>query len=243
MLIQGASATGGIPVLGQTPRAPYNAKATAPLLYVTNVGYEDVTVYEATTNDPAPMETISDGLVIPTGACVDGQGTLYVTNEPASGGWISVYPLGKTTPSRTITDGINVPGYCAIDAKGNLWVTNAGGPNVTEYLEGSKRPHTVITKGLVSPVWSCNRSFRYVVCWELTWHCAAQCRSLRSRKQVAIENHHERRYLADGPRCRLKRDPLRAKSESKHCRRVSVRSKRPVSDNYGCNRPPGRRGG
>ena len=108
-------------------------------------------MYEATTNDPAPMETISDGLVIPTGACVDGQGTLYVTNEPASGGWISVYPLGKTTPSRTITDGINVPGYCAIDAKGNLWVTNAGGPNVTEYLEGSKRPHTVITKGLVSP--------------------------------------------------------------------------------------------
>lgn len=31
---------------------------------------------------------------------------------------------------------------------GNLWVTNIGGPNVTEYLYGSKKPHTIITKGL-----------------------------------------------------------------------------------------------
>src|SRR5580692_699200 len=55
-------------------------KVTPQLLYVTNVGYEDVTVYQAKANDREPVETISDGLVIPTGACVDGQGTLYVTN-------------------------------------------------------------------------------------------------------------------------------------------------------------------
>ncbi len=91
--------------------------------------------------------------MIPGGACIDGQGTLYVANEPASGGgWVSEYPLGKTTPSTIIRDGINEPGYCAIDAKGNLWVSNVYGPNVTEYLKGSKRPHTVITKGLVYPV-------------------------------------------------------------------------------------------
>jgi len=47
---------------------------------------------------------------------------------------------------------MNEPGYCAIDAKGNLWVANVGGPNVTEYLRGSKKPHAVITKGLVSPL-------------------------------------------------------------------------------------------
>lgn len=127
-------------------------KGTAPLLYATNVGYEDVTVYEATAKDPEPLETISDGLVIPSGACIDGQGTLYVTNEPASGGWVSEYPLGKTTPSTVITDGINEPGYCAIDAKGNLWVSNIYGPNVTEYLKGSKKPHALITNGLVYPV-------------------------------------------------------------------------------------------
>jgi hypothetical protein len=127
-------------------------KVTGPLLYATSVGYEDVTVYRATAKDPAPLATISDGVVIPGGACIDGQGTLYVANEPASGGWVSEYSLGKTTPSRMITDGINEPGYCAIDAEGNLWVSNLYGLNVTEYLKGSKKPHAVIKKGLAYPV-------------------------------------------------------------------------------------------
>jgi sugar lactone lactonase YvrE len=128
-------------------------KATGPLLYVANFGNQDVTVYRATAKDPAPLAEISDGLVLPDGACVDGDGTLYVTNLQASGGgWVSEYPLGKTKPSRVITDGINSPAYCAIDAKGNLWVANAFGPNVTEYLHGAKKPHSVITKGLLEPV-------------------------------------------------------------------------------------------
>jgi sugar lactone lactonase YvrE len=151
--IRAATVTATIPELRPTlPRPGYKARATAPLLYATNVGFEDVTVYQAKANDPLPLATISDGLLNPSGACIDGEGTLYVTNEPASGGWVSEYPLGKTTPSRMITDGINEPGYCAIDANGNLWVSNIYGPNVTEYLKGSKRPHTVITNGLVYPV-------------------------------------------------------------------------------------------
>jgi hypothetical protein len=85
--VRAASVATAIPVLNQPLWPPaYKAKTNARLLYVTNVGYEDVTVYDATANNPEPVETISDGLVIPTGACVDGQGTLYVTNEPASNG-------------------------------------------------------------------------------------------------------------------------------------------------------------
>jgi sugar lactone lactonase YvrE len=127
-------------------------KATAPLLYATNVGNTNVTVYRASAKDPGPLATITDSLTNPVGACIDGQGTLYITNEPASAGWVSVYPLGKTKPSRIITAGISWPAYCAIDGDGNLWVANASGPNVTEYLMGSNKPHTVITKGLVEPV-------------------------------------------------------------------------------------------
>ncbi len=126
-------------------------KATAPLLFVTNIGNFSVTVYRARANNPAPLATITDGIANPIGACTDGQGTLYVVNEPGSG-WVSEYPPGKTTPSTTITKGMNTPAYCALDGKGNLWVTNVYGPNVTEYLRGSKQPHTVITKGLVFPV-------------------------------------------------------------------------------------------
>lgn len=130
-------------------------KVTPPLLYVTNIdaSYPNVRVYRAKAKDPAPLATISDGVNIPFGACIDGNGTLYVTNEPVSGpGWVSEYPVGKTTPSRIITNGVNTPGFCAIDADGNLWVANIGGPNVTEYLYGAKKPHTVITTGLAYPI-------------------------------------------------------------------------------------------
>ncbi len=47
---------------------------------------------------------------------------------------------------------MDTPAYCAIDSNGNLWVTNIGGANVTEYLYGSKKPHTVITDGVPHPV-------------------------------------------------------------------------------------------
>ena len=130
-------------------------KVTAALLYVTNgsATYNDVRIYQARAKDPAPLATISDGVNTPVGACIDRQGTLYVTNEPSSGpGWISEYPLGKTTPSKMIMDGVNEPGFCAIDAKGNLWVANIYGPNVTEYLFGARKPHAVITAGLVYPI-------------------------------------------------------------------------------------------
>jgi hypothetical protein len=128
-------------------------QTTGPLLYVTNFTYNTVTVYHANARNLAPIATISDGLNVPSGDCLDSLGTLYVTNEPISGpGWVSEYPLGKTTPSKVVTNGMNTPGNCAIDSKGNLWVTNIGGPNVTEYLFGSKKPAAKITKGLVYPV-------------------------------------------------------------------------------------------
>jgi sugar lactone lactonase YvrE len=128
-------------------------KTNGPLLYATNFEnltyWEGVTVYPARAKDPAPVAKISDSLSFPVGVCIDEQGTLYVTNSPNSGGWVSEFPLGKMKPSTIITDGIRNPGYCAIDAKGNLWLTNAGA-NVTEYIKGTKKPHTVITKGLAA---------------------------------------------------------------------------------------------
>jgi hypothetical protein len=126
---------------------------TGALLFVTNFSSNNVTVYRARAKNPAPIATISAGLDAPLGDCLDGQGTLYVTNDPASGnGWVAEYPLGQTTPSKMISNGIYTPGFCAIDSNENLWVANIGGPNVTEYLYRSKKPHIVITKGMVFPV-------------------------------------------------------------------------------------------
>jgi serine/threonine protein kinase, bacterial len=69
----------------------------------------------------------------------------------APGGSRSI-PLGKTKPSIMITKGIASRGFCAIDGQGNFWVTNLGGPNVTEYLRGSKTAKLVITRNMVYPV-------------------------------------------------------------------------------------------
>jgi serine/threonine protein kinase, bacterial len=145
-------APGAMPQSRIAARSHNDYDITGPLLYVTNIIYNEVTVYHASAKDPAPIATVSQGLNGPAGVCVDNRGTLYVTNEPASnGGWVAEYQLGKTTPSERITKGIDGAAYCAIDSRGNLWLTNIGGRNVTEYLYGSKRPHTAITKDLSYP--------------------------------------------------------------------------------------------
>lgn len=140
------------PSSGSTPEY----KVSVPPLYVANFtanhGIGDVTVYAAKANDPSPIAVITKGLFSPGGVCIDGNGILYVGNDPGSGlGWISEYPLGRTKPSKRITKGIDGPAFCTIDGQGNLWVANAFGPNVTEYLKGSTTPHTTIENGLTHP--------------------------------------------------------------------------------------------
>jgi hypothetical protein len=55
-------------------------KATGPLVFVVNISNGNVTVYRALAKDPSPLATISEGLSLPGGGCIDGQGTLYVSN-------------------------------------------------------------------------------------------------------------------------------------------------------------------
>jgi hypothetical protein len=126
-------------------------KVSGPLLYVTSEddGITPVAIYPANANDPKPIARISKDTDTGAGACIDGDGTLYVANESESGpGWVSEYALGQTKPLRVITKGINTPAFCAIDASGNLWVTNIGLDDVVEYLKGSTKPHATITQGL-----------------------------------------------------------------------------------------------
>jgi serine/threonine protein kinase, bacterial len=128
-------------------------KVSGPLLYVASYALtgEPLAIYNANTNNPKPIATISDDIDNSSGVCIDGDGTLYVTNQPGTAGWVSEYALGQTKPLRVITTGINTPAFCAIDASGDLWVTNIGLNNVAEYLKGSTKPHATITKGLTYP--------------------------------------------------------------------------------------------
>lgn len=128
-------------------------KTTSPLLYVATFAenLEPLRIYKANAKDPGPLATIREDIYNSSGACIDGDGTLYVTNQ-ASPGYVSEYALGHTKPVRVITKGINTPAYCAIDASGNLWVTNIGLDDVAEYLKGSTKPYSTITNGLTYPV-------------------------------------------------------------------------------------------
>lgn len=135
-----------------TARQNTKTAQSKPLLYVANAsGYNDVKVYRANGKNPSPLAVISDEIENPIGDCIDGDGTLYVLNEPAAAGWVTEFPAGKRKASQIITKGINTPAFCAIDSSGNLWVTNIGGPNVSEYRKGSTKPSSIITKGIVYP--------------------------------------------------------------------------------------------
>ena len=127
-------------------------KMSGPLLYVASYAetLEPLAIYNAKTDDPEPIATISKDIDNSSGTCIDGDGTLYVSND-ASPGWVSEYALGQTKPLRVITKGINTPAFCAIDASGNLWATDLGLDDVAEDLKGSTTPHATITKGLTYP--------------------------------------------------------------------------------------------
>jgi sugar lactone lactonase YvrE len=131
-------------------------KVSGPLLFVANIDFTltPLGIYNADADNPKPLATISEDIDNSLGACIDGDGTLYVANYPNDGdatGWISEYALGQTRPLRVITTGINYPTFCATDASGNLWVSNAGLPDVAEYLKGSTKPYATITTGLTWP--------------------------------------------------------------------------------------------
>ena len=136
--------------------ASHTYKVSSPLLFVANFITDsspgNVTIYDAKLNNPSPIAVISDGIFEPGGDCIDGEGTLYVSNNPGSSlGWVAEYPIGQTEASAKITEGIDGPAFCAIDSQGNLWIANAFGPNVTEYLKGSTKPYATITNGLTHP--------------------------------------------------------------------------------------------
>jgi len=131
-------------------------KVTKGLLFVALSGmrapYDQVNVYDTRAKNPSPLATITDGVSYPQSACMDSEGTLYVTNQGSGKGWVSEYPLGKTEPSATITNGMSGPGFCAIDGDGNLWVANIFTSGVVEYKKGTTSPYTTITKGIFFPI-------------------------------------------------------------------------------------------
>jgi NHL repeat-containing protein len=101
-------------------------------------------------NNPAPIATITDGILCPYGMVLDKIGTLYVANN-CGASTVTEYPKGQTTHTVTITNGISNPLGLAMDKSGTLYVSNFPA-SITEYPYGSTSPSVTITgSGLTDP--------------------------------------------------------------------------------------------
>ena len=117
------------------------AKSSGPVLYISDLEANSVTLYPANVANPAPIATITTGVFEPEGIFVDGHGTLYVANSAYSRGQsasVTVYQAGASQPSLTIPASTYEPMSVAADSKGNVYVggNENGTVVINEYAPG-----------------------------------------------------------------------------------------------------------
>jgi hypothetical protein len=89
------------------------------LLYISDVGTDDVNVYAFDTGALVGQLT---GFNEPQGMCSDSKGHVYVTNTMASD--VLVYAHAGTTPIETLNDSDEYPVDCAVNPNSQLSVAN-----------------------------------------------------------------------------------------------------------------------
>jgi hypothetical protein len=153
-----AACSSASPALPLAPSSATKAAASADsasrldsdalkLLYVSDNLGNKVYVYNAaaTTQNPSPMRTITDGLASPEGITTDESGNLFVANAgrfslPSS---VTEYAPNASTPKATITSGVTVAVDVKVDKFGSVYVANNpynALPYVDAYPKGSLTP-------------------------------------------------------------------------------------------------------
>jgi sugar lactone lactonase YvrE len=116
------------------------------LLYAGGPNTNEVDVYSAYKDNPAPRDHITTGLDIPTGMALDNTGNLYVANNAGqsvpgkSVYWtVTVYGHGHNRLIRTYTDGVASPVDVTIGPDNTVFIANFSN-GVTVYPSGSVHP-------------------------------------------------------------------------------------------------------
>ncbi len=152
--VQSPIATPGAPSNAETvPAAKRGTSWMAPeaqesgsLLYVSNWGTTDVTVYTYANGGGLVLVGRLTGFSLPGGLCTDSSGNVWIPD--AGGRRIFEYAHGGTKPIQTIQLSTGYPYACAVDsATGNVAVSSAH-PNgkyqaygvVDVFSKGSRRP-------------------------------------------------------------------------------------------------------
>lgn len=108
------------------------------LLYVSDVGTDDVQVYDYPLGTSAGTLT---GFNSPIGECVDKAGDVWVTNDTTTVPNLIEYAHGGTSPINTLSDPDQTPTGCSIDRKnGDLAVSNNSSGSVSVYKHAEGNP-------------------------------------------------------------------------------------------------------
>ena len=113
-----------------------------------NCGGSDVEEYAK--GSTTMTTSITNGISNPLGLTIDKNGTLYVSNYPAS---ITEYAFGTTTPSKTITGGgLTDPFGLAADTSGNVYIADFGADAVFKLAAGGSSVTNLGLTGLGEPI-------------------------------------------------------------------------------------------
>jgi len=110
------------------------AHAAPSLLYISNAGTSDVTVYNYLDGKGLLLVGTLTGFALPTGMCTDNAGNVWIPDYDTRK--IREYAHGGTSPIFTITEHTGRPYDCSVDPKtGNLAIANQQ-PGNKYYLYG-----------------------------------------------------------------------------------------------------------
>jgi sugar lactone lactonase YvrE len=131
--------------------------AAKDTMYVSNIGTNSITVYNASTLKLT--RTITDDIHYPTRMIFDASENLYVQDTGyGEDGGVLVFAKGASSPKEIITKGVKDPTSIALDVTGNLYVGNLKQGNffngrfnrgsVAVYAPGKVTPSYEIRDGL-----------------------------------------------------------------------------------------------
>ncbi len=121
---------------------------TEALVYVANFGSNVVTIYPSEAQNPAPIRTLTAGVVAPRSLWIDESGTLYVSNDFGNNNpykdTVTEFARGASSPNKVLR-GLFFPGPIAVDSSGTVFVEDDAASVIQVYENGSTTPTRRIT--------------------------------------------------------------------------------------------------
>ena len=135
--------------------APADAKPCAlaekrgRTVFVSDVGTNEIVCFSEKSGTLKAVGAITQGINMPFGVALDGNGRLYVANGAFKD--VAVYAPGQAEPAQILGPGVVNPVGVAIDAQGAVYVSNSVPPSLVRFPKGKSVPSMIVKAKLVEP--------------------------------------------------------------------------------------------